>query len=72
MYFCPKCHSEGIKNGEHVPLPKTAAFGAKDLPTSLLSDFIEQRLFRRLKQDREKRAKALQKKFDEVCCQNCS
>ncbi|GFY86816.1 histone acetyltransferase of the CBP family 5 [Actinidia rufa] len=65
-YICPKCILEGIEVGEQVPLPKSVAFAAKDLPTSMLSDYIEQRLFRRLKQDREERAKALQKKLDEV------
>ncbi|KAI8032376.1 Histone acetyltransferase HAC1 [Camellia lanceoleosa] len=65
-YVCPKCYLEGIEVGEHVPLPKTVAFGAKDLPTTTLSDYIEQRLFRCLMQDSEERAKALQKKLDEV------
>ncbi|XP_057491538.1 histone acetyltransferase HAC12-like [Actinidia eriantha] len=65
-YICPKCILEGIEVGEQVPLPKSFAFPAKDLPTSMLSDYIEQRLFRRLKEDREARAKALQKKLDEV------
>ncbi|PSS30567.1 Histone acetyltransferase [Actinidia chinensis var. chinensis] len=65
-YICPKCILEGREVGEQVPLPKSVAFAAKDLPTTMLSDYIEQRLFRRLKQDREERAKALQKKLDEV------
>ncbi|KAL6961024.1 histone acetyltransferase [Sarracenia purpurea var. burkii] len=65
-YVCPKCYLEGIEVGSQVPLPKSVAFGAKGLPTSMLSDYIEQRLSRRLKQDREERSKALQKKVDEV------
>ena len=65
-YICPKCILQGLEVGKQVPLPKSFAFPAKDLPTSMLSDYIEQRLFRRLNQDREERAKALRKKLDEV------
>ncbi|XP_059670550.1 histone acetyltransferase HAC1-like [Cornus florida] len=65
-YLCPKCHLEETEIGEQMPLSKTTAFGAKNLRKTRLSDHIEQRLFRRLKQDREERAKALGKNFDEV------
>lgn len=65
-YVCPKCYLMGMKVGDYTPLPKTGAFEAKDLPTTKLSDHIEKRLFRRLKEEREERAKALQMNYDEV------
>lgn len=63
-YICPYCRLKEIEIGEHVPLP--AAFGAKDLPRTKLSDHIEQRLFGKLKREREERAKFLGKDLDEV------
>ncbi|XP_059643127.1 histone acetyltransferase HAC1-like isoform X2 [Cornus florida] len=65
-YICLKCCLEEIEIGQQKPLSKTAAFGAKNLRKTRLGDHIEQRLFRRLKQEREERAKALGKNFDEV------
>ncbi|XP_027357155.1 uncharacterized protein LOC113866525 [Abrus precatorius] len=66
-YICPICRLKEIENGMHVPLPKTAAFGAKDLPSTMLSDHIERRLFKRLMQEREDWAKVEgNKNLDEV------
>lgn len=65
-YICPYCRLEEIKLGEHVPLP--AAFAAKDLPRTMLSDHIEQRLFRQLQRERDERATFLNKDTNEVSC----
>ncbi|PKA50658.1 Histone acetyltransferase HAC12 [Apostasia shenzhenica] len=65
-YTCPNCCIEEIEKGERMPLPQTAVLGAKDLPRTILSDHIEQRLFRRLKQERQERARQLGKSVDEV------
>ena len=66
-YICPRCRLKDIENGMHVPLPKTAIFGAKDLPSTMLSDHIEKRLFKRLMQEREDWAKEKgNKALDEV------
>ncbi|GLJ24283.1 hypothetical protein SUGI_0463290 [Cryptomeria japonica] len=65
-YTCPNCYMEQIKRGVRKPLPQSAVLGAKDLPRTCLSDHIEQRLFRRLKEERQERAKALGKNFEEV------
>ncbi|GAU46737.1 hypothetical protein TSUD_285970, partial [Trifolium subterraneum] len=51
-YICPFCHLKEIENEIHVPLPKSAIFGAKDLPKTMLSDHLEKRLFERLMQER--------------------
>ncbi|XP_010259946.1 PREDICTED: histone acetyltransferase HAC1-like [Nelumbo nucifera] len=65
-YTCPNCYIGEIEKGERKPLPQSAVLGAKDLPRTILSDHIEQRLFRRLKQERQERARLLGKNFDEV------
>lgn len=63
-YICPKCCLYEIQSGGR--LPGTTAFGAKYLPRTKLSDHLEQRLFRRLKQEREEMANYLGKNPDEV------
>ncbi|XP_052177038.1 histone acetyltransferase HAC1-like [Diospyros lotus] len=65
-YTCPNCYIAEIERGERTPLPQSAVLGAKDLPRTILSDHIEQRLFKRLKQERLDRAKAQGKSYDEV------
>ncbi|XP_050228063.1 histone acetyltransferase HAC1-like isoform X2 [Mercurialis annua] len=65
-YICPKCCLEEIESREQMPVPKSTVFGAKDLPTTLLSAFLEQRLLRRLRQEKEEKAKAIGKSVDEV------
>lgn len=73
--ICPKCLSKERECGELKNLSNNAVFSAKDLPTTMLSDHIEQRLFRRLKQEREERAKVEGKEFFEVrrkLCLGCT
>ncbi|XP_027770128.1 probable histone acetyltransferase HAC-like 1 isoform X1 [Solanum pennellii] len=63
-YICPFCCLKEIEAGEHVPLP--VSIGAQDLPRTMLSDHIEQRLFRSLKLERNERAKLSGQDADEV------
>ncbi|KAM1544873.1 hypothetical protein ACFX15_044618 [Malus domestica] len=63
---CLKCLLKETEYGELKNLPKSYIFSAKDLPTTMLSDHIEQRLFRRLMQEREERAKVQEKEFSEA------
>ncbi|KMS97152.1 hypothetical protein BVRB_7g178170 isoform A [Beta vulgaris subsp. vulgaris] len=65
-YTCPYCYMQEIERGERKPLPQSAVLGAKDLPKTILSDHIEQRLFKRLKQERLDRARVQGKSYDEV------
>lgn len=65
-YTCPNCYIMEIERGERKPLPQSAVLGAKDLPRTILSDHIEQRLFRRLKHEKQERARFQGKNFDEV------
>ncbi|KAF9614106.1 hypothetical protein IFM89_015368 [Coptis chinensis] len=65
-YTCPNCCIEEIERGERKPLPQNSVLGAKDLPTTILSEHIENRLFKGLKQERQDRAKHLGKNPDEV------
>lgn len=65
-YTCPNCYIEEIEKGERKPLPQSSVLGAKDLPRTLLSDHIEHRLLRRLKHEKQERARHLGKSVDEV------
>ncbi|XP_078157136.1 putative histone acetyltransferase HAC-like 1 [Carex rostrata] len=65
-YTCPNCYIQEVETGERKPLPQSAMLGAKDLPRTILSDHIENRLFERLKQERQDRANHFGKSFDEV------
>lgn len=65
-YTCPNCYVEEVKCGLRKPLPQSAVLGAKDLPRTILSDHIEDRLFKRLKLERQDRAAAAGKSLEEV------
>ncbi|KZV44816.1 hypothetical protein F511_09859 [Dorcoceras hygrometricum] len=65
-YTCPNCYIIEVEKGERVPLPQSAVLGAKDLPRTILSDHMEQRLFAKLKQERQDRARLQGKGYDEV------
>ncbi|XP_044505832.1 histone acetyltransferase HAC1-like isoform X2 [Mangifera indica] len=65
-YTCPNCYIAEVERGERKPLPQSAVLGAKDLPRTILSDHIEQRLFKRLKAERQERARIQGKSYDEV------
>ena len=63
-YICPKCLLKEMESGHCRS--NNASFGAKDLPKTKLSNHIEQRLFRRIKEDREARVKLAGNCFNEV------
>jgi len=65
-YTCPNCYVEEVKRGLRKPLPQSAVLGAKDLPRTVLSDHIEDRLFKRLRQEKQDSAAAAGKNIDEV------
>ncbi|XP_010534779.1 PREDICTED: histone acetyltransferase HAC5 isoform X1 [Tarenaya hassleriana] len=65
-YTCPNCYIKEVEQGERKPLPQSVVLGAKDLPTTFLSNHIEKRLFRKLKQERQERARLQEKSYEEV------
>ncbi|XP_020525743.1 histone acetyltransferase HAC1 [Amborella trichopoda] len=65
-YVCPYCFLQEVEGGKRNPLPQSDLHSAKDLPMTILSDQLEQRLLRRLNWEREERAKVSGKNFDEV------
>lgn len=65
QYACFKCVLKEMEFGKHKP--KNVGFCAKDLPTTMLSNHIEKRLIRRLKQETlERGSKVTGKKFSGV------
>ncbi|KAK6914317.1 Histone acetyltransferase Rtt109/CBP [Dillenia turbinata] len=64
-YICPECHLEEREAGKRSFI-QMDGFGAKQLPRTMLSDHIEQRVFRHLDQVREKRASFAENDLDEV------
>ncbi|KAG5392416.1 hypothetical protein IGI04_022379 [Brassica rapa subsp. trilocularis] len=65
-YTCPNCYILEVEHNERKPLLQSAVLGAKDLPKTILSDHIEQRLFQSLEQERTERARAQGKICDEI------
>ncbi|KAJ0257174.1 Histone acetyltransferase HAC12 [Hirschfeldia incana] len=65
-YTCPNCYILEVEHNERKPLLQSVFLGAKDLPKTILSDHIEQRLFQRLEQERTERARAQGKTSDEI------
>ncbi|KAL8171548.1 hypothetical protein V2J09_023352 [Rumex salicifolius] len=64
-YICPNCYLAELETGDCKPLPWTSCFGASNLPRTILSDHLEQRLFERLEKDREDRVKAAGEDLDD-------
>ena len=65
-YICPECCIAEIERGERVPRPANSVLGAKDLPRTMLSDFVEERLSWKLQLERVERSKASGKRLEEV------
>ncbi|RCV23088.1 hypothetical protein SETIT_4G271400v2 [Setaria italica] len=65
-YICHSCYIQEIEHGLRMPLPLNTVPGAKDLPRTVLSDHIEERLLQRLKEERQNRANKYGKNFSEV------
>jgi E1A/CREB-binding protein len=65
-YICPECCIAEIERGERVPRPASSVLGAKDLPRTILSDFVEERLALKLELERVDRAKVMGKRLEEV------
>ncbi|CAN8312330.1 unnamed protein product [Cochlearia groenlandica] len=65
-YTCPNCYIMEVEQNERKPLLESAVLGAKDLPRTILSDHIEQRLLKKLKQERTERARAQAKSYEEI------
>ncbi|KAJ7216854.1 hypothetical protein O6H91_Y471400 [Diphasiastrum complanatum] len=65
-YTCPQCCMKEMEKGERKPLPPSAVLGARDLPKTFLSDHLEQRLARKLKNERLERARVQGKTFEEI------
>ncbi|XP_006391501.2 histone acetyltransferase HAC2 [Eutrema salsugineum] len=65
-YICPFCLLEERTSINNTGLLDNTDLGAKDLPETILSHFIERRLFRRLKEERYQTAKATGKSINDV------
>ncbi|KAI5057544.1 hypothetical protein GOP47_0027559 [Adiantum capillus-veneris] len=65
-YVCPQCCIAEIERGERVPRAANSVLGAKDLPRTMLSDFVEERLAQKLDDERADRAKASGRRLNEV------
>ncbi|CDY24232.1 BnaC01g38120D [Brassica napus] len=65
-YTCPNCYIQEVERGERKPVSPSVILGAKSLPASTLSNHLEQRLFKKLKQERQERARLQVKSYDEV------
>ncbi|XP_010481202.1 PREDICTED: histone acetyltransferase HAC4-like [Camelina sativa] len=65
-YTCPNCYIQEVERGERRPLPPSAIPGANKLPVTALSNHIEERLFKKLKEERQERASLQGKSFQEV------
>ncbi|KAL2235410.1 UNVERIFIED_CONTAM: Histone acetyltransferase HAC1, partial [Sesamum indicum] len=71
-YTCPSCFIEEVERGDHVPLPQSAVLGAKDLPRTILSDHMGQRLFAKLKQERQDTTRLQSKSYGAWSISNCT
>ncbi|CAH8362534.1 unnamed protein product [Eruca vesicaria subsp. sativa] len=65
-YTCPNCYIQEVERGERKPVSPSVILGAQSLPASTLSNHLEQRLFKKLKQERQERARLQGKSYDEV------
>ncbi|MCO5570371.1 hypothetical protein L7F22_024091 [Adiantum nelumboides] len=65
-YACPDCCIAEMERSERVPLLANSVPGAKDLPKTILSDFLEERLALKLEEERIERSRVSGKTIEEV------